>query len=124
MKKFIFSTLFMIGMLFSAQAQIQLDYHIENWSNTESWTYGIAEANGSNVSGTLGPNGTASGTVTFFGNFPVQWRVYNNNTGCGYNNTEPTAVPETNIPFTCGASGVYKIEQIGFNHYIFKMGLD
>jgi hypothetical protein len=132
MKKLIFSTLFLLGMLASSQAQsFQLDYHFENFNNTYNWTFTIVDGNGQTYTTTINGMGSDTGTLPLPAVFPIKWEVVNN-IGCSEADINFTNVGDTPITAACpslfppSVSGVYKIEQLSSSPLvnIFKMGMN
>lgn len=133
MKKLFFSTLFLLGMLASSQAQFILDYHFANLSTTTTWTFTLTEANGNTITIPVGPTSSSTNTLTLNAAWPLTWSVVNSQ-GCSASGTDFNLIGDTPINAPCPiiitpgpvAAGVYKIEQLSPlpARNIFKIGMN
>ena len=123
MKKLIFVFLLMAGLFVNTDAQT-MQYVVYNASSTV-YDFKMADSNGNEAEElNIAPGEERNGGWVGF-MFDFYWKGANS-FGCDFNNQASGPVTETTVGFPCfpPASYTYKIVQVGFNDYVFKISLN
>ena len=74
-----------MGLAVAVEAQV-LFYQINNNSTTQTWQFGMEDANGNTVVHTINPTGQATGTIFGAAVPPLNWKGQNS-ANCGASGT-------------------------------------
>jgi len=107
MKKLFFGALFMIGAIFTSQAQT-CDYYVYNADPNDPWDWAMADSGPFPAIYELNitPGQLRTGSVPFLFAFPLDWKAQDSN-GCYIYETAPGPTPVITAASTCAGTVAY-----------------